>query len=109
MALGQVPLHGREAELTVLSEALDRVVSGRLTVVVLEGEAGIGKTALLEGALDNARARGLAVFAGRAEELERTRPFGVWAEALGCSRASPDHRRAAIAALLATRTGDRGP
>jgi predicted ATPase len=59
--------------------------------------------------LDDARSRDLGVFAGRAEELERTRPFGVWAEALGCSRSSPDPRRAALAALLATRTGEHGP
>jgi predicted ATPase len=49
------------------------------------------------------------VVAGRGQELERTRPFGVLADALACSASSPDPRRAAIAALLATHTGDRGP
>src|SRR6266700_5216222 len=51
----------------------------------------------------------MQVAAGRAEELERTRPFGLVAAAFGCVRSSPDPRRAAIAALLATRGGDRGP
>jgi hypothetical protein len=47
---------------------------------------------------------------GRAEELERTRPFGVLAAAFGCTRSSPDPRRAAIAALLASQgAGDLGP
>ena len=43
----------------------------------------------------------MQVAAGRAEELERTRPFGLVAAAFGCVRSSPDPRRAAIAALLA--------
>ena len=52
----------------------------------------------------------MQVAAGRAEELERTRPFGVLAAAFGCTRSSPDPRRAAIAGLLAAQgTGDLGP
>jgi DNA-binding CsgD family transcriptional regulator len=77
--------------------------------VVIEGEAGIGKTRLLAETLEQARARGLQIAAGRAEELERTRPFGLVADTLRCSRSSGDPRRAAIAALLATRAGDQGP
>jgi len=77
--------------------------------VLVEGEAGIGKTRLLAETLEQARARSLRVAAGRAEELERTRPFGLLADTLGCVRSSSDPRRAAIAALLAIRTGDQGP
>ena len=52
----------------------------------------------------------MQVAAGRADELERTRPFGLLAAALGCARSSPDPRRAAIAGLLAAQgTGDLGP
>ena len=51
----------------------------------------------------------MQVAAGRAEELERTRPFGLVAAAFGCVRSSPDPRRAAIAALLAIRGGDQYP
>jgi hypothetical protein len=51
----------------------------------------------------------MQVAAGRAEELERTRPFGLVAAAFGCARSSPDPRRAVIAALLATQgSGERG-
>src|SRR5215469_14886755 len=67
-------IHGREAEARVLSEVLDRVAAGRLAVALIEGEAGIGKTRLLEDVLENARARGMLVASGRAEELERNRP-----------------------------------
>ena len=109
-ALAPLPrLVGREAEIGVLAEALDRVASGRPSIVLIEGEAGIGKSRVLEEALQDARGRGMQVVAGRAEELERTRPFGVLAAAFGCVSLSPDSRRAVIAALLATHSGERGP
>lgn len=47
--------------------------------------------------------------AGRAQELERTRPFGVLADASACTGSSPDPRRRAIAALLATQLELQGP
>ena len=100
--LAPVPaIRGRETETAILAETLDRVESGRWAVTLLEGEPGIGKTRLLDAALEDARHRGIQVAAGRAEELERTRPFGVMADAFGCARSSPDPRRAAIGELLA--------
>jgi len=102
-------LRGREEELKALGDAFDRTALGHPTAVIVEGEAGIGKTRLLADALDDARARGLQVIAGRAQELERTRPFGVLADSFACTASSPDPRRRAIAALLATHLGDRGP
>src|SRR4030095_14152502 len=101
---------GRESETRALAEALDRVASGASAIVLIEGEAGIGKTRLLQDALGDARARGMQVIAGRAEQLERTRPFGLVAAAFGCSSTSPDPRRAAISAVLATQGGgNQGP
>src|SRR5260370_35574808 len=46
---------------------------------------------------------------GRAEELELHRPFGLVGAAFGCVRSSDDPRRAAIADLLASHAGARGP
>ena len=94
-------LRGREAETAILRQTLDQVESGHRAVVLIEGEPGIGKTRLLNAALEDARGRGMRVAAGRAEELEQTRPFGVMASAFGCARSSPDPRRAAIGELLA--------
>jgi AAA ATPase domain len=100
-------IRGREAETAILDETtLDQVESGHRAVALIEGEPGIGKTRLLDAALKDARRRGMQVATGRAEELERTRPFGVMAEAFGYARSSPDPRRAAIGDLLAAR-GDR--
>ena len=86
----------------MLGEALDVLASGRQAIILVEGEAGIGKTRLLTDTLYRARGRGFQVAVGRGEELERTRPFGVVAGALECARSSPDPRRAAIAMLLTT-------
>ncbi len=110
-AVAPVPrICGREAEIAALGEALGRVAAGGPAIVLVEGEAGIGKTCLLAQVLQDARGRGMQVAAGRAEELERTRPFGVLAAALGCARSSPDPRRAAIAGLLGAQgAGDLGP
>jgi predicted ATPase len=101
-------LRGREVELEALGATLDRAASGRLAIAIVDGEAGIGKTRLLAQALQDARGRGFRDAAGRAHELERTRPFGLLADALGCDRSAADPRRAAIAALLTTRAGERG-
>jgi DNA-binding CsgD family transcriptional regulator len=103
-------IRGRAAEIAVLGEALDRAASGRLAVVLVEGEAGIGKTRLLDEALQGARGRGMQVAAGQAGELEQARPFGLVAATFGCVRSSPDPRRAAIGGLLAAGGGgERGP
>ncbi|HYB87716.1 MAG TPA: BREX system ATP-binding domain-containing protein [Streptosporangiaceae bacterium] len=101
---------GREAEIQALGQALDRVAAGEPAIVLVEGEAGIGKTRLLATVLADAAGRGMRVAAGRAEELEASRPFGVLAAAFGCTRSVPDPRRAAIAVLLAAQgAGDLGP
>ena len=51
--------------------------------LLTEGEAGIGKTRLLDRALEDARVRGMQVARGRAEELEQSRPSGLVAAAFG--------------------------
>jgi DNA-binding CsgD family transcriptional regulator/tetratricopeptide (TPR) repeat protein len=94
-------LVGREADLTVAAAALRGLREGRASGLAIEGEAGIGKTRLVQSIVDDARSRGLTVFLGQAHPFERARPFGVVAAALELSRRSPDPRRAAIGSLLA--------
>src|SRR5215471_14233120 len=94
-------LVGREAELALAAAAVRQLSEGRASVLVIEGEAGIGKTRLVQSIADDARSRDVAVFCGQAHPFERTRPFGVVAAALDLSRRSPDPRKAAIGALLA--------
>jgi DNA-binding CsgD family transcriptional regulator len=63
----------RESELAAVEALLDRG-SG---VLVIEGAAGIGKTALVEAACSRAEARGDVVLRARGSELEAGFPFGV--------------------------------
>jgi predicted ATPase len=74
-------LVGRRAELETLEGLISRSARGGRAVVI-EGEAGIGKTRLLEAALARARERGFRVFSAAAEELEIRRPFGVISDCL---------------------------
>jgi DNA-binding CsgD family transcriptional regulator len=94
-------LVGREAELGLAAAAVRQLSEGRASALAIEGEAGIGKTRLVQSIVDDARSHDVAVFCGQAHPFERTRPFGVVAAALDLSRRSPDPRRAAIGALLA--------
>ena len=57
-------LVGREAELGVLWELVDRVAAGRGGSVWVEGEPGIGKTVLVAAGLVGARGLGCEVFGG---------------------------------------------
>ncbi len=92
---------GRDVEFALTAGAVRRLADGQGSVLAIEGEAGIGKTRLVQSIVDDARSRGMAVFGGQAHPFERTRPFGVLATALELSRRSADPRRAAIGALLA--------
>src|SRR5437867_13329775 len=55
---------GREGELARLTDALQVVSDGRGRTVVIGGEAGIGKTTLVETFAELARQRGTAVLRG---------------------------------------------
>ena len=97
-------LVGREAEFAVAAAAVRELDEARASALVIEGEAGIGKTRLVQSIVDEARSRGVTVFGGQAHPFERTRPFGVVAGALDLSRRSQDPRRASIGALLGGQT-----
>jgi predicted ATPase len=74
---------GREAELGVLTAAIDAAVAGEPGVVAVSGEAGVGKTRLAEEAADRARRNGARVLTGSCIELGgEGLPFGPLADAL---------------------------
>lgn len=69
-------IYGREQEARVLAEALQAARSGHGTALVLRGEAGIGKSALLADVADRAREDGgLLVLSALGVETERDLPF----------------------------------
>ncbi len=67
----------RSEELGRLQAALRRGSAGTGSLMVIEGPAGIGKTALLAAARAGAEAGGMQVLGARGAELEREFAFGV--------------------------------
>src|SRR5262249_6068824 len=70
-ASGKLPsLYGRRRERAVLDELLEQVRRGHSAVLVMSGEAGVGKTALLEYVAGRARGCRLARVTGVQSEME---------------------------------------
>src|SRR5688500_9928852 len=67
----------RSEEVARIESALAEASSGRGTFVVVEGPAGIGKTAVLAAARSAAADRGMRVLRSRGTELEGDFAFGV--------------------------------
>ena len=93
-------LVGRQECLDRVRRAVAAAAAGVGSLVLIEGEAGIGKTRIAAAAATMARDAGFDLARGRALELERHRPFGPVIGALAIGPRSPDPRRAAIARLL---------
>jgi len=73
----------RDAELATLSATLDRAVAGTPAVVLLAGEAGIGKSRLVREVERQAAARGMIVLRGDCVELDGAElPYAPVAAAL---------------------------
>src|SRR5690348_15434337 len=75
-------LVGRERELGLLRDCLAAALAGRGALVLIGGEAGIGKTMLAEALLAEAQGQGALVAMGRCYDLSETPPYGPWTEAL---------------------------
>lgn len=73
---------GRDDEFRALREALDAALVRHGGLVLIGGEAGIGKTTLAEAICAEARGRGALVLIGRCYDLAETPPYGPWSEAL---------------------------
>ena len=94
-------LVGREAELGVLHQLLDRVAAGRGGSVWVDGEPGIGKTALVAAGLAGARGGWAArFFWGNSHELTQPFPLRTLLDALRVVPGSVDPGRAEIAEVL---------
>ncbi len=106
----RIPLVGREAELRQIMALVESVAAGRGGVLLLQGEAGIGKSRLIEEALAAAAAMGVPTWQARAEELDSRRPFGAIAAGLGLAPRPTQVRRDEVARLLFGDTPeDTGP
>lgn len=71
---------GRQAELARLEAALDDVQAGCQRLLLIEGEAGMGKSRLLEELIGLCHARGLPSLSGAGYSSERQTPYRAWRE-----------------------------
>ena len=101
-----VEIVGRDEELGSLHSFLDREGGAGATALVLEGEAGIGKSTLWLAAVEAARERGFRVLASRPRQVESGVPHAalgdVLEDALGevLPELTQPRRRALETALL---------
>jgi predicted ATPase len=93
-------LVGRDVELERLAAATAAAQTGRGKIVLISGEAGIGKTAILAALVDQVAAAGARIASGAAEELEMRVPFAAVSNCLRLTSASADSRVAQIADLM---------
>jgi DNA-binding SARP family transcriptional activator len=84
------PFVGREAELAELGAALDDALAGHGRVVLVGGEAGIGKSRIGDELMARARERGAAVYVGRAWEAGGAPAYWPWIQALRSMVAESD-------------------
>jgi class 3 adenylate cyclase/tetratricopeptide (TPR) repeat protein len=99
---------GRVAErklLHGLARELKEGAQGR--IVVIEAEAGLGKSRLLEDLLDYAEAQGLVVYAGAGDSIEQNSTYHAWrpifAQLFGLptvADSTPEDRRAFVLSQL---------
>lgn len=86
----EAPFHGRDDELAHLGRSIYRRRAGpRLRVVAVSGEAGIGKTRLVEEAIQGARFRGYRVLRAAPAELERDIPLSPLLDGMAQPWAGP--------------------
>jgi DNA-binding CsgD family transcriptional regulator len=106
---GHVRLLGRRRELEALDRLLDGVLAGRAQVLVVRGEAGIGKTALLDYLVDHASGCTVARATGVQSEMELT--FAglqqLLAPMLAPLERLPEPHREALEVALGLRAGPR--
>jgi DNA-binding CsgD family transcriptional regulator/tetratricopeptide (TPR) repeat protein len=102
-------LIGRDSELTMLAGLMRDVAAGRGSSVLIEGEPGIGKSALVRTALAGAAEAGCQMFWGAGDELGQALPLLPLLEGLRVREPSANPRRETIVRLLrGETTADRG-
>lgn len=72
----------RDEEFALIEGAVGEAAGGRCRVLVLSGEAGVGKTRLTRVAVQHATERGFEVLAGQCSERDREFPFAPFVDVL---------------------------
>ena len=102
-------LVGRDSEIALLTGLIKQAARGRGGSVLIEGEPGIGKSALVQAAMAEAQEAGCQVFWGAGDELGQELPLLPLLDALRVREPSANPRRNTIVRLLLGEvTADRG-
>lgn len=86
----ETPLIGRDAETAQLRDALDRASGEGGGLLAILGEAGMGKSRLIEELIAHAKRRDARVLLGRAYESDQILLFGPVVDALRTGRVGQD-------------------
>src|SRR5271170_5615752 len=108
---------GREPELIQLTVALERTVAGRGQILLISGEAGIGKTRLVEHFISEVAGERALLLWGRCWEGGGAPAYWPWAEVLekclvqSAMNLSPSLRDSIheVRALISTSPGSADP
>jgi DNA-binding CsgD family transcriptional regulator len=93
-------LVGRDSEMALLTGLVREVARGRGSSVLIEGEPGIGKSALVRAATAAAAEAGCEVFWGAGDELSQALPLLPFLDGLRVREPSVNQRRDTIVRLL---------
>ncbi|WP_293371333.1 AAA and adenylate/guanylate cyclase domain-containing protein [Nevskia sp.] len=103
---------GRDDVLAAIENALATACAGRTASCLLVGEAGMGKSTVIEAARRSAAAQGLTVLIGESARIEQNTPFqalrSVYSRLLGLDAlADNTARRSHLEAVWGAQHGDR--
>ena len=73
-----VRLVGRVAERARLNETTRSLMDGQSNILFVEGDAGIGKSRLLEAWLSDVPADAVRIYTGSGDSIERSTPYHAW-------------------------------
>lgn len=94
-AVGRIPFVGRDAQLNSLHASFDKARRGEGGLVLVHGEAGVGKTRLMKEFADQVSWKAVPSFWGRCYQFERLLPYQPFSEVLQSALGSiPDEKLA---------------
>ena len=101
-------LIGRDSEIAMLVGLMKDAAGGRGSTVLIEGEPGVGKSALVRAAVAEAAVLGCQVFWGAGDELGQALPLLPLLDGLRVREPSANPRRETIVRLLRGEVAARG-